>query len=45
MKKYVIDWCNECQTKYSVDYEKFKTTTLTGNYVCYHQFIKNKNIK
>ena len=45
MKTYVVDWCENCQTKYSVDYEKYKTSTLTGNYVCYHQFIKKKIIK
>ena len=45
MKHYKIDWCADCQKKYSVDYEAYKTKILTGNSQCYHQFIKKKIIK
>ena len=45
MKSYVVDWCENCQTKYSVNYETYKTIILTGNSQCYHQYIKNKNKK
>ena len=45
MKTYVVDWCENCQTKYSVDYEAYKTKVLTGDNICYHQFIKKKIIK
>ena len=28
MKHYKIDWCADCQKKYSVDYEAYKTKVL-----------------
>ena len=45
MKHYKIDWCADCQKKYSIDYETYKTKVLTGDNICYHQFIKKKIIK
>ena len=31
--------------QYSLDYENYKTKVLTGDNICYHQFIKKKIIK
>ena len=43
MKTYVVDWCENCKKQYSLDYENYKTKVLTGDNICYHQFIKKKN--